>query len=406
MQNILLFTSILFLAACTGLPTAATQVPFYTLSIPELESATDCNSLDVAQAYGSDEPSLFPDVSPDEHSYGPGDASVTIIEYADFQCPSCAQLAPILALLALQFPEEVRIIFRHLPLIDIHDKALLAARASEAAAQQFKFWEMHDILYHFQDDWTRLSQQQFTDWLLDQAADLSLNLAEFQNALNNATITDVLEQDLEDALRIGLRATPFLLLNGQIQEPPYNYYFLEQTVRLVLLSDRQFTTCPPQVINPLKEYSATLHTEKGDITIQLYPDKAPIAVNSFVFLAQNGWYDEITFHRVVPGSVAQTGDPSATGFGHAGYYFPDEIDADLRFDKSGVVAMWNLAPDTNGSQFFITYAPLPNLDGLYTIFGQVISGMEVLSQLTARDPLPGVLLDPGDQLYGITIEQE
>jgi cyclophilin family peptidyl-prolyl cis-trans isomerase len=159
-------------------------------------------------------------------------------------------------------------------------------------------------------------------------------------------------------------------------------------------------------INPKKQYIATLETEKGQVVLQLYPDKAPLAVNSFVFLARSGWFDGITFHRVIPGFVAQTGDPSGTGQGNPGYMFNSEIEPALKFDRAGVVGMANSGPDTNGSQFFITYGPVPDLNGGYTIFGKVLSGMDVLEQLTPRNPQPGVSLPPGDELISVTIEEK
>jgi cyclophilin family peptidyl-prolyl cis-trans isomerase len=154
-----------------------------------------------------------------------------------------------------------------------------------------------------------------------------------------------------------------------------------------------------------KQYIVTLHTEKGDVVIQLFPNKAPITVNSFLFLARNGWYDNITFHRVLPDLYAQTGDPSGTGKGNPGYYVITEIDPSLKFDRPGVVAMVNSGPDTSGSQFFITYAAAPDFDGKYTIFGQVLTGMEILEQLTPRDAKPDVITPPGDKLLSITIEE-
>ncbi|HEY5669632.1 MAG TPA: peptidylprolyl isomerase [Anaerolineales bacterium] len=158
-------------------------------------------------------------------------------------------------------------------------------------------------------------------------------------------------------------------------------------------------------IDASKQYVAILHTEKGDITIELYADKAPLAVNNFIFLARNGWYDEVTFHRVMENFVAQAGDPSGTGFGTPGYAFSNEISPDLKFDKAGIVAMANAGPDSNGSQFFITYAPTPQLDGGYTIFGQVISGMDVAESLTPRDPSQALDLPPGDEIISVEIQE-
>ncbi len=176
-------------------------------------------------------------------------------------------------------------------------------------------------------------------------------------------------------------------------------------MRLWALSKRQFRTCPEMTINPDKQYIATIKTEKGNIVIELYADRAPLTVNSFIFLARNGWYDGVTFHRVIPGFVAQAGDPSGTGVGGPGYYFRSEIDPALHYNAPGVVGMANSGVDTNGSQFFITYSAQPGLDGSYTIFGHVLSGMDVLKKLTPRDPSQDTDLPEGDVIISIIIEE-
>ncbi|MCK6566375.1 MAG: peptidylprolyl isomerase [Anaerolineales bacterium] len=142
----------------------------------------------------------------------------------------------------------------------------------------------------------------------------------------------------------------------------------------------------------------------GTFKIELYPDKAPITVNSFVFLACKGFYDGVTFHRVLEGFMAQGGDPTGTGMGGPGYEFVNE-NSDLTFDKEGVVAMANSGPDTNGSQFFITFAPQPMLDGGYTIFGQVIEGMDTVNAITRRDPDANPDFD-GDAIKTVVISEE
>jgi cyclophilin family peptidyl-prolyl cis-trans isomerase len=113
----------------------------------------------------------------------------------------------------------------------------------------------------------------------------------------------------------------------------------------------------------------------------------------------------VTFHRVLPEFVAQTGDPSGTGFSGPGYYFDDEI-TDLKFDKEGVLGMAKSGPNTNGSQFFITFAPAPNLDNKYTVFGQVIEGMENVKKLTPRNPEEGFNLPPGDKILSVEIKEQ
>lgn len=171
-------------------------------------------------------------------------------------------------------------------------------------------------------------------------------------------------------------------------------------------ADVQYTEYPPMVIDATKNYLATFKMAKGgEFTVELFADKAPLTVNNFVFLARDGYYDGTTFHRVLEGFMAQGGDPTGTGGGGPGYRFEDEINDDLKFDKEGILAMANSGPNTNGSQFFITYAPTPWLDGLHTIFGQVIEGMDVVKGLTLRDPnlLPDYV---GDAIETIVITEE
>ena len=148
----------------------------------------------------------------------------------------------------------------------------------------------------------------------------------------------------------------------------------------------EWSSPPAMEIDPSKSYEALFKTEIGDFSVRLFPEQAPVTVNNFVFLARQGYYDNTTFHRVLPGFMAQGGDPTGTGGGGPGYTFDDEFDPDLQFDRPGLLAMANRGPDTNGGQFFITYAPTPHLNGLHTIFGEVVEGAEVLSSLRLRDP--------------------
>ncbi|MDL1912749.1 peptidylprolyl isomerase [Chloroflexi bacterium CFX6] len=171
-------------------------------------------------------------------------------------------------------------------------------------------------------------------------------------------------------------------------------------------ADKQYAEYPPMVIDVTKKYLAAFKMAKGgEFIVELFADKAPLTVNNFVFLARDGYYDGTTFHRVLEGFMAQGGDPTGTGGGGPGYRFEDEIGDDLKFDKEGVLAMANSGPNTNGSQFFVTYAPTPWLDGLHTIFGQVVEGMDVVKGITLRDP--NLLPDyAGDAIETITITEE
>lgn len=277
-------------------------------------------------------------------------------------------------------------------------------QASEAAGAQGQFWPVHDLLFERQSEWSALSLEEFEAWLGDLAEELGLDVAKFLDDLNSEQNVNLVQEAWEEGQAKGFPGTPLLMINGRYYGGPQDYWNLEAITKMTQLEDKQFTICPPMTIDPSKTYIATMSTEKGDIVFELYADAAPIAVNSFLFLAENGWYDGVTFHRVVPGFVAQAGDPSGTGFGGPGYAYDVETSPDLKFDGEGVLGMANSGPGSNGSQFFITFRPTPELDGGYTIFGRVISGMDVVSSLTARDPNQNPNLPPGDAILGITIE--
>lgn len=338
---------------------------------------------------------------------GAQNPSVTITEYSDYQDLRSGLFAEVVDRLLEKYPNDVRVVSRIFPLMSVNDKAALAAQAAEAAAEQDKFWEMHELLYTGQEHWVNLSVEDFEQWISAQASALpQVNVDQFKSDLNRTDIIAKVRQAWEDGQKIGLPGTPLILINRQIYGGPRDYNSLKDILQLILLGKRQFTACPPLTVQQNKQYIATLHTEKGDIAIQLFADKALITVNSFMFLAREGWYNDITFHRVIPDLFAQTGDPSGTGKGNPGYYIITELDPTLRFNRPGMVAMVNSGPDTSGSQFFITYAPTAQYDGQYTIFGQVLSGMEVLQQLTPRDAQPATDTLPGDPLISITIEEK
>ena len=167
----------------------------------------------------------------------------------------------------------------------------------------------------------------------------------------------------------------------------------------------QWDAPPEMTIDVEKQYFATVTmADGGEFVIQLYADQAPLTVNNFVFLARQGYYDGVTFHRVLEGFMAQTGDQTGTGSGGPGYQFDDEPNG-LVFDRAGLVAMANSGPNTNGSQFFITFAPTTWLNGDHTIFGEVVEGMDVVEGITLRDPSTNPTF-AGDAIRTITITEE
>jgi peptidyl-prolyl cis-trans isomerase B (cyclophilin B) len=164
---------------------------------------------------------------------------------------------------------------------------------------------------------------------------------------------------------------------------------------------KSYTAPPKMMIDVNKKYTATIETEKGEIVLELFAKDAPKTVNNFVFLAREGFYNGVVFHRVIPGFMAQGGDPTGTGSGGPGYKFEDEFSQ--RRHGTGTLSMANSGPNTNGSQFFITYAPTPHLDGKHTVFGQLTKGMDVLNRLTPGNPVTAP--NKADVIKNITIKE-
>ena len=148
----------------------------------------------------------------------------------------------------------------------------------------------------------------------------------------------------------------------------------------------KYSKAPDITIDSTKSYEAVFTTDKGKFTVELFADKVPATVNNFVFLAKDNFYNGTMFHRVIPGFMAQGGDPTGTGMGGPGYRFEDEFDSTLRHDSPGILSMANSGPGTNGSQFFITFGPTPHLDDHHSVFRRVIKGMDEVLKIMPRDP--------------------
>ncbi len=361
-------------------------------------------------------PGLFPEISAEENTIpeidendwviGANDAALTIVIYDDFQCPACASTYENMDTWIKENLDEVRFVFRHFPLISIHDKAMISGQAAEAAGLQGKFWEMYDVLFGEYSTWVDLSEAEFKSWIATKADELGLDINQFSKDLTSDAVVQKVTAGYDSAVSLGLNSTPSIFFNNWYWEYARDYDTMNIILKVVKYEKDIVAECPDWVIDPDKTYTATIKTENGEIVVDLFADKAPLAVNSFVFLAQQGFFDGVTFHRVMHDFVAQGGDPTGTGVSGPGYHFRNEVSTDLLFDDEGLLAMANSGADTNGSQFFITYRAAPELDGNYTIFGKVRSGMDVVKAITERDLSSNPSLPEGDKIISITIVEK
>lgn len=382
-------------------PFFATEAALPPTPAPEFS----CRLINVIPTPPVEQQSQAPAVSEADFSIGPADAPVTILEYCEFQSDVCLVMAQTVAELMRNYPGSLRFVFRPFPLTEYLDKSGDALLAAFAADEQGKFWQMYDLLFVKHGEWKGLSPGEFRAWLAREAPGAGVDANQLAEGMKAEGPAKRLQSAKEAAGILPVQSAPLVFINGSLQQYFLDYQSLNDTVGLILLGQKQFTECPPFTVDVSKRYIATIETEKGDIVIQLFPDKAPFAVNSFVFLARQGWYNGAIFHSVIPGFAAQAGDPSGTGRGHPGYFFESESN-DLLFGKPGVVGMVHSGSGLNGSQFFITFAPAAHLNGRFTIFGQVIKGLDVAEQLTPRDPSQGGLLPPGDVILNVTIEEK
>jgi peptidyl-prolyl cis-trans isomerase B (cyclophilin B) len=157
---------------------------------------------------------------------------------------------------------------------------------------------------------------------------------------------------------------------------------------------QQWDSPPAMQIDPAKTYRVNMETDKGTIVLELYPEHAPKTVNNFVFLAREGFYDQLLFHRVIGDFMVQGGDPTGTGSGGPGYRFEDEVRGNPLKHETGVISMANAGPNTNGSQFFITHSPQPHLNGRHTVFGKVVDGQDVVDSI-----------EQGDRMLSVEVEE-
>jgi cyclophilin family peptidyl-prolyl cis-trans isomerase/protein-disulfide isomerase len=349
----------------------------------------------------------LPPVTEDEWVVGPDDAAVTFLEYSELQCPYCSQLEPLLIAVQEHYPDDVRLVFRHRPFPEsFHDKSILGAQAMEAAGKQGKFNEFKNFMFErkaknpaipehaeLPDDafWGSVAKDDFDAWLEKHIVELGIEPIQFSDDMYSKEIIEKVKTAGDSADSLGINGTPKLFINGF--EWPENERGIEVFsiyVQLINNRENEYDTCAPTVTQPGKNYSATISTTKGDIVVDLFSDIAPYAVNSFVFLAQEGWYDGLPF--IATNEFALTGDPSDTGYGGPGYAYLDEISADHSFDNAGKLATFNLGPGINGSTFFISKTSMEGQQSR-TIFGEVTEGMDVVNALGLRENIFDPVID-------------
>jgi len=309
----------------------------------------------------------------------------------------------VLASLLEAYQNEIRFAYRHFPL-SFHDKALITAEAAEAAGAQGAFWEMHDLLYERYQEWASLPPHQMPDVLAGYAQEIGIDVDQFRQDLEDHTYQQKVQDSLNQAVALGLPGTPTFFVNGRMY--PFGLGLsgqaLEFFIQLVQEAPSPYEAPPPAVVDPQRQYVATIRTTQGDIVVELYPDRAPTNVNQFVFLAQEGWYDDNTFYRVITDTAILSGDPTNSGIlMDPGYRCDTEIVSDLKFDTEGIVGLLNTSRGTTSSQFFITLSPQPDLDGHFTIIGRVTEGLDALRALTAPGPS-----SEGDRIETILIEEQ
>lgn len=305
-------------------------------------------------------------------------AEMVIYEYSDFQCPGCNGMAPILSMF-LEEHTNIALVYRHFPL-SFHTHAQITAQAAEAAGAQGKFWEMHDMLFENTSTWTSLTAETIRPVLTGYAEALDLDVEAFNAALDNGTYAEKVETQYNESMALGLPGTPSFIF-GNVLFPSdigLSLQGLEAFLTIIEDQDEIFYAEPPAMtVDAEGTYEAVLKTSKGDLRVNLLTASAPANINSFIFLANENWYDGADFFYVQDGFVAVTGDPTNSTVGYPGYTCEGETQGS--FDRAGLVGMLG-----NG-QFFVTLgADAAQLSGQFALIGQVVEGLDVLDALARR----------------------
>ncbi len=416
-----LFVLALLLSACGSTQTQSTTAVSPTTAVlptptvaPYTDEKTSCKPLNILDFMLYSLKVKIPEVKADEWIDGSVNAPITMVLYDDLQCPYCANFDSIFHGVVKEYPNEVRLVYRHWPLTSIHPNAVPAAIAAEAAGKQGKFFEMTNLLFTNQAEWSGKSSADLTAWLNSKSASLGLDATKFANDLKDAAIikkvnddkaaSDTLFEQLSITMpEVGGFGTPTLLIDNYLfRAQEMSVKSISFIIDLIKFNKTNSLECPAMEIDQNKDYTAKITTTKGDILVDLLEKEAPVSVNSFVSLAKKGWFNDNAIFTT--DQVVLSGDKSNTSYGNAGYAFLDENRTKFTFDKEGMLALPNFGPGTNGSQFFINKIGLSAINGRYTIFGIVTQGMDVVKSLVSYDET--MPLDKADKIVSITISLE
>lgn len=392
-----------------------------TIALMALTACGGGKGVDICGGYSEPESSPFVGepgsivtITPTDHVRGPEEALITMLVYSSFDCADCVTLSLSMNDL-VKAHEDTRYVFRHFA---TEGKALQAAMATETAAAlggEEAFWALHDLLLTERGNWVGSSEEAFTAWLEAAAGQIGLDQAAFSAALTARTYENRVQEQVSTARGAGISQAPVMAINDfAISAPPVKLASLN-LLREAFLPARLYHQAPPMVIDPAKNYRAWLETSKGMIVVDLFADIAPQTVNNFAYLSCSGYYDNVIWHRVIEGFVAQTGDPSGTGLGGPGYTIPDENITDaylargMSFNRAGLLAMAKSnAPNSARSQFFFTMGPATHLDSGFTIFGEIMEGLDVLDELLryeARGVTPPAEGIVPDRLISVVVRE-
>ncbi len=348
-------------------------------------------------------------ITADDHVTGNAAAAATLLEYGDYQCPSCATFHAGFKNSFNTLSDTMRLVFRHYPLPQ-HDKAVITAHAAEAAAIQGKFWEMHNLLFDKQAEWAEKPVSEITATLKSYAEQIQLDVVKFETDLASPEVAARVQQDADSGTAAQIQGTPTIFLDGQ-QAPAEAFtasdtaeqlkgYVEQRAAQMASASTKTFDfKQPEQVTSKDSKYVMTITTSKGDIVAELDPNLAPVNVNSTVFLAQQGYFDgsPIVLNDAQVGAVL-TGNPTTAG--NPGYECDFEIPQAGALAKEGVIALYG-SPTKTAPQFIMTYSPTQELDGRFSVIGQITSGLDIARQLVV-----GEGATTGDTITSVKVEEK